>query len=444
MVIMIILLMLCLPLILMLSLYTTTEVVSIVVDVPVNGIDVVVEELVELDLDKGESFEVEYLITPTEAKNRDVVFRFSSIGTDKLAEFTVDGNRITPISYGSARVSVETVDGGYRDYFDVVVYSKRVEGITSRPAKDSLTIGETTVIETEYNPTEVRDRGLSYRVKEGEGVVSVTAGGVIRAIGIGDAVIEVISNDNPEARSELAIHVSSSGIIDFINATADITALDDEAYIYSVINPDITLSDHTVELFLKGGEPLSADVAIAELDTESGIVTCRFTDKAFVGEVEIRLTLTAEGGESVTKSCYVNRISEMTVGWKDSTSDGRFDVLSSDSDGERIEIDLRPLGADVSYFLTLEYTATTGVAGNVTSGETVELLPDLTYVSDGGYISVVLESSDEGVFLVIRGVYTPTLNDLLSNSTVTGISLSVRNNHNGSVTVLDSISVVVY
>ena len=50
---MIILLMLCLPLILMLSLFTTTEVVSIVVDVPVNGIDVVIEELVELDLDKG-------------------------------------------------------------------------------------------------------------------------------------------------------------------------------------------------------------------------------------------------------------------------------------------------------------------------------------------------------------------------------------------------------
>ena len=48
----------------MLSLYTTTEVVSIMVDVPVNGIDVVVEELVELDLDKGESFEVDYLITP--------------------------------------------------------------------------------------------------------------------------------------------------------------------------------------------------------------------------------------------------------------------------------------------------------------------------------------------------------------------------------------------
>ena len=60
MVVMIILLILSLPLILMFSLFTTSNVVSIVVDVPVNGIDVMVEEIVELDLDKNESFTVAY------------------------------------------------------------------------------------------------------------------------------------------------------------------------------------------------------------------------------------------------------------------------------------------------------------------------------------------------------------------------------------------------
>lgn len=444
MVIMIILLMLCLPLILMLSLYTTTEVVSIVVDVPVNGIDVVVEELVELDLDKGESFTVDYVISPTEAANKSVEFYFLALGDDKLADFTVDGNTITPTSAGSARVAVETQDGGYRDYFDVVVYSKRVESISSEPEKSTLTVGETTKIKTSYYPTVVKDEGLSYRVKEGEGIVTVSQAGVIRAVGIGTAVIEVTSNDNPTARSELTVTVESSGIIDFVSDRCDITALDDVAYITSVISPDITLRDYSIELFiLESGEAVAENIALAELDTESGILCCRFIDTAFVGNIEIRLTVNTTGGESVTKSAYVYRISEIMIGWADG-SDKDYDVFNSNSDGERIEINVRPLGADLTYFITLEYTAITGVVGNVTSGGAFELAEGLRYVADGGFISVELECSSEGVFLIVRGEYSPTLDDLKNNVTVTGISLTVLNNHDGTTTVLDSISVVVY
>ena len=444
MVIMIILLMLSLPLILMLSLYTTTEVVSIVVDVPVNGIDVVVEELVELDLDLGESFTVDYVISPTEAANKSVAFYFLELGDNKLAEFTVDGNTITPTSSGSARVAVETLDGGYRDYFDVVVYSKRVESISSRPEMETLTIGETTKIKTSYYPTVVKDEGLSYRVKEGEGVVTVSSGGLIKAVGIGTAVIEVTSSDNPEARSEFIVTAKTSGIIDFVSDRCDITALDDTAYITSVINPDVTVRDCTAELFMiDSGEAVSSDIAIAELDKESGILSCRFINTAFVGNIEIRLTVSTEDGETVTKSAYVYRISEIKIGWAEG-ADKDYDVFNSSSDGERIDIDVRPVGADVTYFITLDYTAITGVGGNVTSGVAFELIPGVRYTAEGGFLSIELESTPDGVVLIVRGEYSPTLDDLSNNVTVTDISLTVHNNHNGTDTVLDTISVVVY
>lgn len=444
MVIMIILLMLSLPLILMLSLYTTTEVVSIVVDVPVNGIDVVVEELVELDLDKGESFTVDYVISPTEAANKSVVFYFLETEGAKLAEFMVDGNTITPTSAGSARVAVETADGGYRDYFDVVVHSKRVESISSYPEKSTLTVGETTRINTSYYPTVVKDEGISYRVKEGEGIVTVSQGGLIRGVGIGTAVVEVISTDNPAARSEFTVTVESSSVIDFVSDRCDITALDDVAYITSVINPDVTVSGYTAELFmLESGEAVPADVAVAELDTESGILSCRFIDTAFVGNIEIRLTVTADDGTVVTKSAYIHRISEIKIGWADG-SDAEYAVFNSNSDGERIEIDIRPLGADVTYFITLDYTAITDVAGDVTSGIAFELSEGARYVAQGGFVSVELESSSEGVFLIVRGECSPTLDDISNNATVTGVSLTVLNNHDGTSTVLDRITVVVY
>lgn len=444
MVIMIILLILCLPLILMFSLYTTTEVVSIVVDVPVNGIDVVVEELVELDLDKGESFTVDYTVSPTEASNKNVFFYFSVIGDEKLAEFTVDGNKITPTSYGSARVTVETADGGYRDYFDVVVYSKRVESITSAAEKSTLIVGETAKISTLYYPTVVRDEGLSYRIKEGEGVVTVSSAGLIRATGIGRAVIEVASKDNPEAKCDIKINVESSGIFDLVSDRSDITALEPFATLMAVINPEASVLNYSIELYKKEtGEPIPDTVAVAELDVGTGVITCRFIDEAFVGDIELRLTVNTADG-SATKTCYVHRISEIVIGWKDAGSDGRYDVFSSNSDGERIEIELRPLGADVSYFLTLTYASHTEVGGNVHSGVEFELTESIEYVADGGFISVMLESSSDGVFLVVRGVCEPTLDDLRDGNTVTYASLSVVNNHDGSITVLDGISIVVY
>lgn len=444
MVVMIILLILCLPLILMLSLFTTTSVVSIVVDVPVTGIEVAVEEVIELDLDKGESFTFDYVISPTEASKKDIKVLSSPIGDAKLAEFTVDGNKITPTSYGSALVTVETVDGGFRDSFQIVVHSKRVEGITSTPVNETIVVGEYTKINTVYYPEIVNDTGLSYRIKEGEDVVTVSKGGNIRGIGIGTAVIEVTSADNPDAKSEFTVTVESSGVIDFVDDTSYLTALENEGEILSVLNPDVTVLTHSVELFDKDGAPLAGSIADVSFDPLTGKISYSFIDQAFVGEIEVRVTVTPDGGEAVTKSCYINRISEISIAWKDQGGDGRYSVYYANSDGNRIEIDLRPLGANVSYSLTLNFAENTEVTGGINSGDTFELEDGIKYVCNGGYVSVELESSSQGVFLIVRGEYEPTLEDIANDFATTYISLSVIDKNNGKVTVLDPILVVVY
>ena len=442
MVIMIILLILCLPLILMLSLFTTTSVVSIVVDVPVMGIDVVAEQIIELDLDKNESYEIDYVINPIEASNKNVKFYFSSIGEEKLAEFTVDGNKITPTSAGSARVTLETVDGAYRDSFDVVVHSKRVESIRSTPIKDTIIIGETTGITTEYYPGVVLNKALTYRVKEGEGVVSVSAGGVISGIGLGSAIIEVSSADNPAAKSEFTVNVVSSGVFDFVNDSSYITALQSGGQLQAVINPDITVTDSQIELLDADGNPLSDSIADISIDILTGVISYSFKEAAYVGDIEARITLTPEGAEPVTKSCYIHRISEISIEWCDQGGDGQYDVFNSDTGGNRIEIALRPLGADVSYDIKLTYASGTDVVGNVSSGVAFTLEEGVEYVCNGGYASVELESSASGVFLIVRGKYMPDITSI--GATVTKISLSVTDNNTGKVTVLDEISVVVY
>lgn len=449
MVVMIILLILCLPLILMLSIFTTTNVVSIVVDVPVTGIEIAVEEVIELDLDKGDTFEVEYDISPSEASKKDVRFLFSKIGDAKLAEFKVEGNKIIPTSYGSALVTLETLDGGYRDSFQVVVYSKIAESISSVAQSDTIKVGEYTKIDTEFYPKVVNDEGLTYRVKEGEGIATVTKDGRVRGIGVGTAVIEVTSTSNPEAKCDVVINVESSGVVDFVNNKAYITALDDvrTGSFGAVINPEITVSGHTIKLLNKDGEEVPASVIEVSFDEATGLLTYNFKDRNYIDTVEIQLTVIPSEGEAVTKSCYVEQISEITIAWIDQDYDGRYDVFNGLTGGNRIGIDLRPLGADVSYRITLDYKKSTDLTNSTHGfepGVAFDLEEGVRYYANGGYVSIELDNTPEGVFLVVEGEYKPSFDDLQQGLTVTYIKLSVYNNVTNEWTHLDEVSVVVY
>lgn len=449
MVVMIILLILCLPLILMLSLFTTTNVVSIAVDVPVTGIDVAIEEIVELDLDKGESIEIDYIVTPKEATKKDVKITFSKLGEAKLATFDVEDSKITPTSYGSALVTVETVDGGFRDSFEVIVYSKMVESIVSLPVKDTILVGEKTKITTEYFPEIINDPGLTYRVKSGDEVAVVSPRGEITGIGVGTAIIEVTSTSNPEAKSEFTVTVESSGVIDFVKDTSTLTALDNSGKISSVINPAITVDSYSVALYrlLEDGtkEAIDSSVLTVSFDALSGEVSYQFVELSFVGKIEVELTVIPTEGEPATKSCYIERISKISIEWvEQDEGERKYSVDHSDTNGKSIQIDLRPLGADVTYYVTLSYSKTTDVTGELEPGVEFELEEDTLYTSNGGCLSLMLENSSDGVYLVVKGEYAPTLAEIGNGSSVTYITLRVHNNHNDEDTVLGEISVVVY
>ena len=443
MIIMIILLILCLPLILMLSLYTTTSAVSIVVDLPVSSIEVLVEDLVELDLDKGETLEVDYVIYPIEANNKNVNYIFSPIGSAKQAEFEVDGDTLIPTSAGQARVTVETVDGGHRDSFNVIVRSKKVDGITSTPQSSTLKVGESTKIDTVFSPEVVRNEGLSYRVKDGEGVVQVSPTGTVKAIGVGTAVIEVTSLDNPEAKSEFTVTVESSGIIDFANDTTYLTLLDNPGgTISTVMNPDAVIDSYAIELLdAEGNVMANGDDVTVTFNKTTGVISYEFHTN-FVGRVEVKLTVTPEVGDAETKSCYIERISKFSVDWADYGTDGEFAVMSQSEKVTRIEIDLKPLGADVSYEIELNYQDKTDLDGELKSGVMTAINENQKYCLDGGYYSIQIESTSSGVYLVVTAERESDASAFGNHFTLTYITLYVKDNNDGSVKALDEISIV--
>ena len=70
------LLILALPLVMMISLFTTTNTVSLAISIPVSGIDIIGNNYVYLDFDKSEKYFIDYTIYPTNAYNQNIlVFR---------------------------------------------------------------------------------------------------------------------------------------------------------------------------------------------------------------------------------------------------------------------------------------------------------------------------------------------------------------------------------
>ena len=143
----IIALILLLPMILMMTLYTAVNTVSLQVKVPVSKIEILSEEFVSLDLDKGERFFVDYAVYPTTASNKEVNFSTENIGAQPKAELEYSNGYIVPKSAGMAYACFTTVDGS------LGVKGFAVDGLKGLDYSYFYTCGPELMLKSVYNNT---------------------------------------------------------------------------------------------------------------------------------------------------------------------------------------------------------------------------------------------------------------------------------------------------
>ena len=403
----------------MLTLYSATTAISIAVNVPVAGIDVLVEDYIELDLDRGESYEVEYIILPTEAKNKKVHFYFEPIGNEPLATFNVEGDTITPTSAGQAKVILETDDGGYRDSLNVIVYSRMVKSITSSLDDDDgvINVGETAKITTAFYPEVASNKGLSYKVIEGANVATVNQSGEVRGIGLGTAKIEVTSLADNNVKSIVEVTVQSSEAFSFANDHHAITAAQSaEGEFPVVFNPTLTFEDIKVEVIGQTG------VLEASFDSDLSCIKYKVLNRFVEGTIEIKLTVTPTGGNPISKSCYVTQVKDISASWPDEKPDD----YKVGSNGKDFVIDLNPKGADVTFTAIFEYPEITDEIGEIHSGEEIVLTAGVTYTMNGGFASITVVNTPDGVYLRVQRTVVPEWSQL--DYTEFKLKLTIKDN----------------
>ena len=384
-----ILLTLALPLLLMIILFTATDTVSRNIDVPVSGIEIFGDEVVYLDLDRGETYEIEYTVYPTTAKNRDVVFSYAAIGDDAATLDFSDGV-IIPRSAGISKVYLTTVDGGFKDSFIVEVSAAALTDIEASTEKTEITVGERIQIITKLFPEYASDAVLSYSSSD-TSVIKVSDSGMVTALGRGEATVRVASESNPTVYDEIAFTVRNADKLDISSAAVSIKGQGGSISL-SVDTKDVYSISHA--FFDKDGNLIEGVVSatLNEIDTARGLYSFsfEFTDPEYIGEVVAKITLTEASG-TVTKECAISKVNHLTAAFNHS---GAFPLSAGQSaslaftvspEDAEFTVSLDQSNSNLSYkiignriILTGSKAGVTAITVNLSDGdETVAISTDI-------------------------------------------------------------------
>ncbi len=366
-------LMLVLPLLFVFVVFSAVSTASLGVLIAVTGIEIKGKpagNTLYINLanySEENAYELDVGVKPSNASNREFDYLIEEDGAE-LAEIEMVGNKIVPHSVGSARITAQSRDGGFRDSISVVVtssapydfaFSLYHAALDAEKENDLLAFDRETgtygaadkalVSGTYLYQTAVFPTGLASPViKPAEGyedaVIVDAAKGTILFPFAGRAVFDVtlpacVREDNRTKRVDLEI-AASDDVPMLVNGDRQ------EKISVGVINEDSSDWRPRTEIYVQTGEglSLSGDIAVSPAGTATptlskiaggegryrvGIV---FEDTA----KSVTLTLTAEGGNGKKETKEIVFDFEIfsfhlnTEGLQDDIEDGGSQMLLRD------------------------------------------------------------------------------------------------------------------
>ena len=300
---------LILPLVLMMTLFSAVKTVSLSGNTPVAKIEILGEKFVTLDMDKNERYYVDYVIYPTVAVNKKVLFSCEQVGTKQLAQLEYEDGYIYPKQAGVANVYFTTADGGFRDKIQVVVKATKLKEIKCSVDDEELYIGQTMQINTEFIPSSATNKALDYIVSN-QDVITVSDEGLILAKAIGtasvivrslaDQTIEDVINITVKAQGEFELATSQktvSGNADVIN----MTSTEQGSFSFEVCDENGNNLDGVINA-------VNPQAPFTDLGNGNFKFDFVFVDTNFYGTVVIKFVFTSQQGNVVERECHITRV----------------------------------------------------------------------------------------------------------------------------------------
>ena len=161
--------------------------------------DVVNVTEVKLDKEKeklevGDVLILKQTVLPENATNKNVIWETSN---SEIA--TVENGKVTALKEGTVTITVKTVDGNKIDKCTIEVKEKedkevKVESIDLEQKEIELQVSDKTTLIVKFNPALPSNTKVKWE-SSNENVVIVDENGILKAVGTGEAIITVTSND---------------------------------------------------------------------------------------------------------------------------------------------------------------------------------------------------------------------------------------------------------
>ena len=350
----IIVLLLLLPLILMTTLFTAVNTVSLNVNIPVERVEVLGEDFISLDMDKEERYFLDYVIYPTAAVNKKVNVSVEPVGTQQLAQIEYRDGYIYPMGAGVANVCVSTVDGGFRDSFQLVVKATKIRQIDCSTEENWLYIGETMKINTEFVPSNTPDKTLDYLSSNDE-ILTIDNEGVITAKAKGTASITIVSLADSSVTDSLEISVMAQGAFSLPVSQASISA--SEGTVNMTVESDLEynltfdvydLEDNKLEGVI---EAVNSQEQFTDLGNGNYKFDYKFVDEDFFDTAVIKFTFATQD-QVIERKFTITRIQGLSAEFK--TQDEIFYAEIGKTFNWKNQITISPSDASVEY--SVEYS----------------------------------------------------------------------------------------
>ncbi|WP_223285596.1 S-layer homology domain-containing protein [Paenibacillus sp. PL91] len=306
-------------------------------------------------------------VTPTNASNKKVTFTVDNDNVVELSNviFNADGKTsaaVKALSAGTAKITVETEDGQYKDYYNVTVNDVQVpaEGVSLNKSSSTLIVGAADDLIATVSPADATDKTVTFEV-EGNAVtlstpvfdeVSGTTSVTVSAVSPGHSKVTATTAGGNKAVYEatvVAVPVSVTGVT--LNKVSEVLDIGAEHTLTATVNP-ADAANKNVTFTVEGN---AVTVTDAVYDAASG--TTSVTVKAVsAGRAKITAT-TADGGHQAVYNVTVNAVNTGNPG-----NPGNVAVLTG------ISLDAASASLEVGKTQAIQVTATysDGTKENVT------------------------------------------------------------------------------
>lgn len=144
-----------------------------------------------LTLKKGESAQLQATINPADAENKNVTWSSS----DSIVA-TVSNGSVTAVNTGTATITVETEDGGFKATCSVKVEADviNVTGITISESVLNINVDETSQLTATIEPSDATDQSVSWTSSDNT-IATVSETGLVDGKSAGTATITVKTTD---------------------------------------------------------------------------------------------------------------------------------------------------------------------------------------------------------------------------------------------------------